>query len=335
MKKYIKELLDRKQIKQKELASILGISSAAISQWLTPESVGVENIYKICKLFSITIDEFLNKKLKDETIDEKVERLYCIDNYNFEEIIENEDIDALLDFTCKLRNINESMYDLLYLKMTNRISDSESQELNYIYKYFEYNVNNSRCFDKNKYVYFLGEDRDFKIAEQIKKMIDANDKNDFIWELKKIYNIKNKIKWDDVINKQNLKLFSLQAIENVLKSYTEMELNEVYEKYSIWGTIEMKEILFSVGANDLYKMGYCSFLIENKDFEKIEGVLTPAVKYNEIDKILAKHMINKNSLSYDEYHKIINYDARELVKLARMKENNPIKYWECIKNRKY
>lgn len=338
MREYIKELLTSKNLKQMELANILGISSAAISQWVTPESVGIENVYKICKLFSISVDEFLSKKLKNETIEEKCDRLYNIDDYDFEEIVENKDKEALVDYTSKLVNINERVYDLLYLKMSNTISKEEEKELTYIYKYLDFNVYNSPCFQNDKYYSFLSLDRDLEISSQIQKKISIKDRDNFIWELKKIYSIKNKISLDKVQDKRN-DIFDNQTIKNVIRSYTEIERDNLLQSLIYWGDVNLKDFLFSIGVNLLYREDFCNVYID-EEFSQFEGIITPAVKYNEIERILQKQRIvgykfGSYNLTYDEYQKIIDNSWKEKIKWLKIKETNPIKYWEHIKSQQY
>lgn len=333
MKNYIKELLKSKNIKQKELANILGISSAAISQWTTPESVGIENVYKMCKLFSISVDEFFSRKLTNETTEEKCARLYNIDGYDFDEIIKNRDKEALVDFTIKLANINESVYNLLYLKMANKISAEGTKELEYIDKYISYNVYNSMCFEKDKYYSFYNLDRDLEIAKQIEKKIKIGDKNNFIWELKKIYNIKNKINWDTAINNE---MVNDNILGNVLRSYTEIERDRIFEKISFMSSARVCDFMLSHGANCLYREDFCEIIVNSDDLNKFEGEIIPVDKYNKIDSILLKKRVgNVNLLSYDEYQEIINKEKEEEIKWLKVKENDPIKYWEYIKNKQY
>ena len=114
MNEFIKELLYRNNMKQSELAQILGISAAAVAQWKSMENIKPEILYNLSKLFSIPIDNLLQEQFKDETVQEKCDRLYKIDGYVFEDLIAENDYDGLLDYSNKLKNINERVYNLLY-----------------------------------------------------------------------------------------------------------------------------------------------------------------------------------------------------------------------------
>ena len=146
MNEFIKELLRKNEMKQSELAQILGISASAVNQWKSTENIKPEILYSLSKLFSISVDNLLLEKFNDETIEEKCDRLYNIDGDYWWHIISENDQELLLDFSCKLRNINERVYELLYLKMLKKIKEQEKIELEYLNKYMECNVFQSQYF---------------------------------------------------------------------------------------------------------------------------------------------------------------------------------------------
>ena len=110
MNKFIRELLNKKGIKQNELAQILGISAAAVNQWESTENIRPEILYNLSKLFSISIDNLINEKFNDETNIEKFDRLYNLDGYDFKSIINEKDINEFLTFSSKL------LYSFAYKK---------------------------------------------------------------------------------------------------------------------------------------------------------------------------------------------------------------------------
>ena len=63
MNSFIKSLMEERKIKQKDLAIILGISSAAISQWNDEgTNISANCLFMLSKLFHVTVDELLAGK---------------------------------------------------------------------------------------------------------------------------------------------------------------------------------------------------------------------------------------------------------------------------------
>ena len=71
MNSFVKCITETYNISQKDLASMLGITSAAISQWDNAESISIEILYKLSRLLQVSIDEFLSGILLDDVSVEK------------------------------------------------------------------------------------------------------------------------------------------------------------------------------------------------------------------------------------------------------------------------
>ena len=166
MNAYIKSLLDKNNIPQKQLAQILGISGSAIAQWTSMLTISPDNLYSLSKLFNISIDDLLNERFAKETTEEKCERLYNIDGLDFDELTDGKNIirlnkwrlshgaisegkhnknikedvlsakQKLYDLSIKLYNMSNNIYELLYKKFQGNINDDELKELDYIRKYY-------------------------------------------------------------------------------------------------------------------------------------------------------------------------------------------------------
>ena len=88
MNAYIKSLMDERGINQKELAEILGISPAAVSQWKECSMMSVETLFALSKLFQVTVDELVSEKHAAETPEQKWDRMYNLDGYEWPELVE-------------------------------------------------------------------------------------------------------------------------------------------------------------------------------------------------------------------------------------------------------
>ena len=81
MNAYIKSLMDGRGINQKELAEILGISPAAVSQWKECYTMSVETLFTLSKLFQVSVEELVTEKNANETPEQKCDRMYNLDGY--------------------------------------------------------------------------------------------------------------------------------------------------------------------------------------------------------------------------------------------------------------
>lgn len=346
MNEFIKELLRKSEMKQSELAQILGISAAAVNQWKSTENIKPEILYSLSKLFSISVDNLLLEKFNDETIEEKCDRLYNIDGDYWGYIISENDQELLLDFSCKLRNINERVYELLYLKMLKKIKEQEKIELEYLNKYMECNVFQSQYFKDLSCFMCLDEDRDMKVAQKLCEYIDIQDKETFMWELKKIYSCKEKIVWEQV---QAIKeLLNEEILTNIFLSYTEFERDCIATQYSAGFQFYLDDIeaaekincMVLKGANILYTQRDFSMLNFGKEeLEKFEGKKIALTELNEVKALLDNLPYDIQHwgrfLEYQDYKKLINHKRMNRFKHFKYIESNPIKYWEYIKTEEY
>lgn len=342
MNSFIKELLKKNNLKQNELANILGISSAAVNQWNSTSNIKPELLYNISKLFNISIDDLLKEKFRDETIEEKCDRLYNIYYDDIETIISEKDKDSLLDFALKLRNINEHFFELLYLTVIEKITTDELFELNYIEQYMDVRVYNSSCFQNdNKLIFWKdSNERDLFICNRIKEYIDVNEKEEFIWELKKIYFCKKRINWwEDVVNNQEFKtLFTDEIIENIFLSMDKITLDTIATSYCDSGNINMCEWLLAIGANirydNIYQYSICDmYSFNTKELQEFEGEKILVEELGEVKSLLQSSMNNVYKLNYQDYKKIINKNREKHIKWAKYEKSNPLKYWnEYFKN---
>ena len=340
MNEFIKELLYRNNMKQSELAQILGISAAAVAQWKSMENIKPEILYNLSKLFSIPIDNLLQEQFKDETVQEKCDRLYKIDGYVFEDLIAENDYDGLLDYSNKLKNINERVYNLLYSKITDKIKEEERLELEYLEKYIICNVYRSSYFHEITSFSWNNSDRELKIFQVISEHIDVKEKDSFIWELKKIYTIRERVSWIDLENHLSNEIITQEVITNIFLSYNEFEksliVTRISEETDIYND-DMAAFLISLGARVLYT--HQDFTMSNYGKEELnlfEGEKKLIPRLNDIKLILDKLHCPINQwecfLCYNDYKKLIYEKKSKRVFYSRFEMTNPKKYWKFIKS---
>ncbi len=328
MNAYIKSLMDERGINQKELAEILGISPAAVSQWKECSTMSVETLFALSKLFQVTVDELVSEKHAAETPEQKWDRMYNLDGYEWPELVEEEDEEAALLYLGKLNNINSRFYKLLYKKMKGKASASESAELSIIEKYFR------RDWGQSAYFYDKRLDRpteeiEIWIAEILNEAVGIENEGAFVWELQRIYQNQKMISFEQVCETQDDDLiymwYSALTQENkdafLTKWYRQKVDNSIlYELIKRGGRIIYAD-------SDLPQINF-----DKVDLEKFEGEKRPLKNLDEIKKIFWDLYGRYWRISYEQYQVIINRSAIEKVEMEhKYKKKAPIKYWEFIK----
>ena len=328
MNAYIKSLMDERGINQKELAEILGISPAAVSQWKECSMMSVETLFALSKLFQVTVDELVSEKHAAETPEQKWDRMYNLDGYEWPELVEEEDEEAALLYLGKLNNINSRFYKLLYKKMKGKASASESAELTIIEKYFR------RDWGQSAYFYDKRLDRpteeiEIWIAEILNEAVGIENEGAFVWELQRIYQNQKMISFEQVCETQDDDLiymwYSALTQENkdafLTKWYRQKVDNSIlYELIKRGGRIIYAD-------SDLPQINF-----DKVDLEKFEGEKRPLKNLDEIKKIFWDLYGRYWRISYEQYQVIINRSAIEKVEMEhKYKKKAPIKYWEFIK----
>lgn len=328
MNAYIKLLMDEHGINQKELAGILGISPAAVSQWKECSTMSVETLFVLSKLFQVTVDELVAEKHAAETPEQKWDRMYNLDGYEWPELVEEEDEEAALLYLGKLNNINSRFYKLLYKKMKGKASTSEFAELSIIEKYFR------RDWGQSAYFYDKRLDRpteeiEIWIAEILNEAVGIENEGAFVWELQRIYQNQKMISFEQVCETQDDDLiymwYSALTQENkdafLTNWYRQKVDNSIlYELIKRGGRIIYAD-------SDLPQINF-----DKADLEKFEGEKRPLKNFDEIKKIFWDLYGRYWRISYEQYQVTINRSAIEKVEMEhKYKKKDPIKYWDFIK----
>ena len=328
MNAFIKSLMDEQGINQKELAGILGISSAAVSQWKECSTMSVETLFALSRLFQITVDELVAEKYADETSEQKWDRLYNLDGYNWSDLTEDEDEESMLQYLEKLNNLNSRFYKLLYKKMKGSASELESNELSVI-------ANNFRCDPwQSSYFYDKRFERPMNemqmwIVDILNEAIGIENEDAFIWELQRIYQNIKMISFEQVRETQNDALiyswYGALTQENKDTFLTNLYRKKVdnsilYELIKRGG-----KILYA--NSDLPQINF-----DRAELDKFEGEKRPLKHLDAVKKIFWDMYGHYTQISYNQYQVIINLSAMEKIEMDhRYNKKNPIKYWEYIK----
>lgn len=351
MNSFIKYLMDEKKLKQKELAQILGISSAAVSQWNDDgTNIKANWLFTLSKLFHVTVDELLAGKRSGESLEDKWAREYNVNEEAARGALINGEKEKVLNYFNILSKVNARFFCLFRKMIEDNISDLELKEWKYFKQYYKIEVYKSQEL-KDFQFYRENGDIDYKIINIMKVKMGAENTDSIIWELQKIYNITHygiKITsdkeiistedqsddfWDTLLDLSGLKddedIFfavynSLSPIEK------DMFLTSEFHKQ------KKAEYLFELIKRDgkiLYLPSELNLVnYDFKDLDELEGEIK-AVPELEAAQAVVREVYDQYSLvKFDQYQMLINHPRMEQIKMeAIYRDCEPIKYWEYIK----
>lgn len=333
MNSFIKQLMDKYDITQKQLSNILGISSSAISQWESTENISPDILFSLSKLFNTSVDELLNERLNDETLEKRLFRLYNVDEINIDQALYYEDEQTVLEYTAKIKNATTAIYELLYKKIKGVISSEEEQELEYVKKYFEINVFKSPAFTDYASFTVSIQDRDKVIGERLIEIFGVGDKKSIIWELKKIYRCKKVVYIED-----DADWVTTEICNNIFESYSDIEKDKIATDCFKNGDFNAAYERIADGANILHtgKSLPCTNYYSLEELNRFEGEKIHLKHLDEAKKVDGEICGSVYQAYYSDYVKLIDRVAMKRVKAyVKYEKKNPAKLWDFIKGELY
>ena len=326
MNAFIKSLMDIHGINQKELAEILGISPAAVSQWKECNTMNVETLFALSQLFQITVSELVAENLADETPEQKWDRMYNLEEYEWSELAEYDEY--LFQYLEKLNNLNSRFYKLLYKKMRSIVSELELNELSVIEKYFKYDPWQSAYFYEKRFDRPMNE-MQIWIADILNEAIGIGNEDAFVWELQRIYSNKKMISFEQVRETQSDDLIYAWYRSLIQESKDAFLTNWYRQKVdnSILYELIKRGGRIIYADSDLAPVNF-----DRSELDKFEGKKRPLKGLDEVKKIFMSMYGRYARISYSQYQVIINKSAMKRIEMEhKFKKKNPIKYWEFIK----
>ena len=348
MNSFIKSLMEERNLKQKELAEILGISPAAVSQWNEEgTNITTDNLFSLSKLFHVTVDELLEGKRMGESLEDKWQREYEINEDAARRALVDGEKEKVLKYFVALQKANVKFFELLEKKVVGSISDNELKELEYLKQFYEVDMRRSNLLNN------IQVSRIDNLSEMILNtlidIIGANNSKAIIWELQKIYHI-------------TLYNVGISADRRVIPvgdyfdyfgddplEYLEEDEDVFFAVYNTLSPIEKDKFLTSEfqnkkgveylfklikhGGNILYTPSDLNITnYDYKDLDELEGV-KPVPVLDKAQSVIYEIYNNYSIATYEQYQALINFPRMRRIEMeAKYKEKNSVKYWEYIKN---
>ena len=345
-----------------DLANVLNVSKPAVSQWENGKGIKTEYLYSLSKFFNISMSELLDGKLNEEDNESFWKRNYDITNYDFEDNINEKNINNVKEYYVHYNMIKNRFYNLLPKWANDQLKNNELEEFIYLKNYFEFDYNYKNIIDNsNGYNIFENENIQKEFVKKIINKINDLSSDEYNWELIKLYNCKLDLKGEIVCKSGNMKAF-----DYMLSVMTQVE-KDVLLEHNLYYDNENNNFLsnnkkFAFTNDEIEQKEYFKIMLNNNcncmlDYHNnYEPISDECLNYFEgkikINDLRENENINNihlyidsfgrdyhialrkwKSLSYKEYCKFIDYKKTKYLKnLVNNKDSNPLKYFEELIN---
>lgn len=343
-----------------KVASILGVSKAAVSKWENADDITTEHLYALSKLYNVSFTELYYGRLNNEDSNDYWRRNYDLSNFEIDEGINNKNVDKLKCLFEHCNMVKKKFFELLPRWAKDELSNNEIEEFEFIKRYFK--------FDSKYYAYIKFGPRQIALTnektekefinETINKILSL-DKERYMWELTKLYNFTYDYKSNKICESGNLKaleymLMSFSQIQKDSILYANLHIKEDKEVESLFGGKEKQKIerdrteeeienipffktIINSGANVLYQGKSFHNGWDSEMLDKIEG---HAIKmdnsiYNKYQfcDFSGQHLIpvlnNWKLFTYDDYLEFVDKNkTNHLRDVVNLKESDPLKFYE-------
>lgn len=354
MNDFIKSLMEEKNLKQKELAEILGISPSMVSQWNNETTnISLDNLFSMSKLFHVTVDELIEGKRSGESLEDKWKREYCIDEEAAKAAFIDEKKDAVLKYLKALKRADSRFFELYREKIAGNIFENQIKELSYLRQFYEIKIPRIRLKD-GSWLSNSADNFDNVILEALINKYGKKNKDAIIWELKQIYVITH---YGVGVSED----FEIKSVDDYYDDYRDImgsdpfgalkeDLDIFYAVYDIlppmeknnfitdashknWPTRYIYELI-ERGGDILYTLDDFKMLhYSRKDLSELEGDITPVSELDTIYALLMEGYSKRVNLTYEQYQTLINHPKMSQIEMeAKLIEKSPVHYWEYVKN---
>ncbi len=350
----IQKLRTENNLTLQELAEEMHVSKAAVSQWEKGEGIKTEKMYDLAKFFEITVSELINGKLDNENNHAFFERNYNLSDYDFDEMIDDSNVERLKDLFTHCAMVKKKFFEMLLPWAKDELPPGKTEEFLALRKYFEpignFNVSLAQGLGIDLPQYRKEEKDLILAAYEQNKNADADEYN---WQMSKLYHFVFDIKSDKICESRNLKaleymlgVMSQPERDGLLETNLHRKMTVEKERDSFLGTEKTKvtewitkdytlseiedipyfRVMLNNGCHCMYRDFNTMGSIEEDDLDRMEG--NPSLYEDGADEIVKKTKKNscfyrddelfavKNwrELSLDEYLSFVDYEHTEFLK---------------------
>ena len=350
----------RKEIKvtQNDVAKEMGVSKSSVCLWEAGQGIKVETAYKLAKFYNITVSELLSGKLDNESNEDYWRRNYDISNYDFDEIIEEDNLNKLEEFFYHVKLLKKRFFELLPKWANNKISKIEIDEFDFINKYIEFDFNFlAYKKDQQRLLVFIDKEENKKNVANVINKYKVNSL-DYNWEIEKLYKLKFDLKVQQIYESGSLKALSmlLDVMNQVQKddlldySLKQKRINNENEMFGLtlvtsrYDLISEEDIennpffkvMLNSGCNCRKINNVNDFIsIDDDNLEYLEGYINEV----KIDNYPYQNSVFETNspllfekwkiLSYEEYMGYIDFDRTNFYRdIVNLKDSNPLQYYK-------
>lgn len=293
--RFLKDLRDENDLKQKQLGEKIGLTDKNISDWENGKALpDIDALQELSKVFNVSIDEILQGSRHQKT--------------KFEEKYKN---NSLL--------VNSEFKKLLNKKIDEELDLNEEDEFEYLFNnYFELRKYSSKFVkSKNDSDYLKFKESFYKILGKFKDL----DKEEKLFEIHKLYKTK-----EEVMINYKLLINTFEKGDNIKKSFN---LLEPWEKDMYFMLLQKYDLFITDDRDDIYAQYYENY--ENR-FGKIhtkEEKLKSAISFMINNGACYNELFLNKIKRYKEKGRIIDV-LEEHYKMCK----KPLKFNVC-ENGKY
>ena len=367
MSEFTKQIMENYNISQKELASILGISSAAISQWKSAENISIEVLYKLSRLLQVSVDDLLSQiPLDTSSVEKRREEFGWLRSFKIATAIAMNDNKVFAFFTA-YKKLKNCFFDLFYRRITGKLRNKEQDELDYLFSFY--------TFDATAIKEYTNEEIALASISRI------GNKKAMIWELEQVYKCSLKLPWKSCFETGDEKIYlaAYDCLNSIVKDeivtafryinyrwlprlYKKMNRAELpkYIQHIVFEMINRDgQVRYNVGHDLKHyygspqkgkedKLKLISFPVPHISSTENKKVLRVLDQWNEAEKILlningtitATTATGNKTIHYAEYIKTIDTEEMDRIKTTqiavaeKMSVHKPLAYWNLVKNNK-
>ena len=200
----IKKLRKENKLTIQNLADLLHVSKAAVSQWENGSGMKTELLYDIAKYFDISVSELIAGKLNTETNIDYFKRNYDLSKYDFDGMIDDSNVEQLKELFLHCGMVKAEFFSKLPQWASNKMKKEELEMFNLIKQYFKFDLQYYAYLKESKsFIFFISEENEKEQVREVCVKYKDADSSEFQWQLSKLYTFTFDIKREKICQSRN------------------------------------------------------------------------------------------------------------------------------------